>query len=104
MAKSASNKKKLSSDEVQHIADLARIEVGEEEKEKYAEDLSAVLSYIDQLSEVDTKNIPATNQVTGLTNVVREDIMEDCDDETRKRIIDSAPLEENGYIKVKAVL
>lgn len=102
--KKGASKTKLSVEEVRHIADLARIELSDGEKEKYAEDLSAVLSYIDQLNEVNTKNIPATNQVTGLVNIVREDIVEDCDPETRKKIIESFPLKEGDYIKVKAIL
>lgn len=94
----------LTKDHVRRIADLARIELSKEEEKKYAEDLSAVLSYIDQLDEADTKNIPATNQVTGLVNIVREDIIESCDEETRKKIIEAFPLKDGDYIKVKAVL
>jgi len=101
---STSNKQKLTSEEIRHIADLARIELSAEEKEKYAKDLSQVLNYIDQLNEVDTKNISATNQVTGLINIVREDIVENCDEETRKKILGGAPMKEGDYVKVKAVL
>lgn len=95
---------KLTGDQVRHIADLARIEITETEKEKFSEDLSAVLGYIGQLQEADTKNIPATNQVTGLVNVTREDVAEDCDEETKKKILEGAPMKEGDYIKVKAVL
>lgn len=95
---------KLTSDQVQHIADLARIELTSDEKEKFAEELSAVLGYIEQLQGVDTKDISATNQVTGLFNVTREDIIEDCDEKTKKKILDGAPMKEGDYIKVKAVL
>ena len=95
---------KLSKKEVQHIADLARIELAETENEKFAGELTAVLGYIEHLNEVDTKNTPATNQVTGLVNVTREDIVEDCDEETRNKILDAAPMKEGDYIKVKAVL
>lgn len=97
------NKQKLDPEEVKHIADLARIELTEEENTKYAKDLSQILSYIGQLNEVDTDNIPATNQVAGLSNIVREDVVEDCNEETRKNIIASAPLREENYFKVKAV-
>lgn len=97
-------KEKLSAAEVEHIADLARIELSAEEKIKYAEDLSAVLDYIDQLGEANTENIPAAANAAGLANAVREDMAENCDEETKEKIISSAPLKENGYIKVKAVL
>lgn len=95
---------KLTGLEVQRIADLARIELTGREKEKYAEELSAVLGFIEQLSKVDTDNIIPTSQVTGLVNVAREDKVEACDQETRQQIFSSAPLAEGEYFKVKAVL
>lgn len=95
---------KLITEEVQHIADLARIELTPEEKEKYAEELSAVLGFIEQLSKVDTNDVIPTSQVTGLVNVVREDKVEECDEEIRKQIFKAAPLAEGEYFKVKAVL
>lgn len=104
MTAERSKKEKLSVQEVEHIADLARIELTAEEKNKYAEDLSAVLSYIGQLSEVDTSTVSGIPHASMLVNAVREDVVEDCDEETKKKIIESAPLKENGYIKVKAVL
>lgn len=94
----------LTKEQVKHIADLARIEITEAEKEKFAEELSAVLGYIEQLKEADTSKVSATNQVTGLINVTREDIVENCDEETKKKILDGAPMKEKNYIKVKAVL
>lgn len=95
---------KLTIDQVQHIADLARIELTGKEKEKYAEELSAVLGFIEQLSEADTDNVVPTSQVTGLVNIVREDVAEACDKETCKQILNAAPLTEGEYFKVKAVL
>lgn len=97
-------KEKLSVREVEHIADLARIELGEEEKSKYAEDLSAVLGYIDQLSEADTSKVSGFVHAAEAVNMVREDMVENCDKETKEKIVSSAPIKENGYIKVKAVL
>lgn len=94
----------LTSDQVRHIADLARIELTSAEKDKYAGELSAVLGFIEQLSKVNTDNIIPTSQVTGLVNVVREDKAEQCDEETRKQIFKAAPLVEREYFKVKAVL
>jgi aspartyl-tRNA(Asn)/glutamyl-tRNA(Gln) amidotransferase subunit C len=95
---------KLTGEQVQRVAGLARVEITETEKEKFADEISAVLGYIGQLQEADTKNIPATNQVTGVINVTREDIVEGCDEETRKKILAGAPMREGDYIKVKAVL
>lgn len=104
MMNKKSNKEKLSFKEVEHIADLARIELNETEKIRYAEDLSAVLNYIDQLREVNTDSVLVADNATGLINAVREDKVENCDEETKKKIIASAPFSENGYFKVKAVM
>lgn len=63
----------LSDDQVKHVAKLARIKLTDEEVKKFGKQLSSVLAYIDILSEVDTKDVAETSQVTGLTNVMEKD-------------------------------
>lgn len=63
----------LTADQVRHIAKLTRLTINDDEVEKYAKELSSILKYIDQLSEVDTKNVEPTAQVTGLFNSLRAD-------------------------------
>ncbi len=96
--------KKISLKEVEHIAELARIELTEEEKKKFSDELSDVLSYVEQLQEVDTKNVKPVSQVTGLVNVVREDVAEDFGEDSRKIMIENFPEEKDGCIKVKQVM
>ncbi|MCK5085767.1 Asp-tRNA(Asn)/Glu-tRNA(Gln) amidotransferase subunit GatC [Candidatus Parcubacteria bacterium] len=96
--------KKISTKEVEHIADLARVELTLEETEKYANELSDVLGYIDQLGKVDTSKIEPVSQVTGIMNALRGDVTEDCDEDSRNKIIDNFPQEDGGYIKVKQVM
>jgi aspartyl-tRNA(Asn)/glutamyl-tRNA(Gln) amidotransferase subunit C len=67
----------LNSDQVKHIAKLSRIQLTDEEVEKYRTQLSAVLGYIEQLNELDTSNVLPTVNTTGLTNVLREDVQKD---------------------------
>ncbi len=50
----------LSLKEVEHIARLARLELSEEKKALYREQLSAILDYIAKLRELDTKDVPPT--------------------------------------------
>jgi len=50
----------ISREEVEHIAELAKLALTEEEKTLYAEQLSAILEYFRQLQEVDTSGIPPT--------------------------------------------
>lgn len=92
----------ISKDEVKHIAELARIGLSEKEVEKFTTDLSNVLDWIDQLKEVDVKNVEPTAHITGIKNETRED--KTIDFENKKEIIKLFPEEKNGYNKVKSVL
>ncbi len=95
---------KLTKEEIQHIADLARLDLSEGELEKYGSQLSGVLDYIDQLQEVDTADLEPTSQVTGLENVYRNDEIKVWADDERKAALQLAPEFEDGQVKVKRVL
>jgi aspartyl-tRNA(Asn)/glutamyl-tRNA(Gln) amidotransferase subunit C len=92
---------KLSKKEVENIAKLARLELTDDEIKTYSEQLSDILGYVDQLQEVDTENVEITSQVTGLSNVMREDKVEAC--ENPEELVALAQESEDGLIKVKAV-
>jgi aspartyl-tRNA(Asn)/glutamyl-tRNA(Gln) amidotransferase subunit C len=94
----------LTKEQIEHIAKLARLELTDEELKKFGGQLSAVLGYIDQLREVDTKGVLPTAQVTGLTNVLREDVVKDWDIAERQAAIEEAPSVEKSQIKVKRIL
>ena len=96
--------KKISSDEVEHIAELAKIDLTDKEKEKLSDELSDVLGYIEHLNEVDTSKIEPVSQVTGIINSLREDVADSCDEDVRKKMIENFPEEQDGYIKVKQVM
>jgi len=67
----------LTAAQVRHIAKLARLEISDDEVEKYAKELSAILDYVEKLKEVKTDGVEPTAQVTGQANVLREDAIED---------------------------
>jgi aspartyl-tRNA(Asn)/glutamyl-tRNA(Gln) amidotransferase subunit C len=92
---------KLSKIEVEKIAKLSRLELSDEEKDKFAGQLSAVLDYVGKLNEVNTENVPMTAQVTGLENVYREDGVEQCD--FQKELVKQAAESEDNLIKTKSV-
>lgn len=94
---------KLTVKEVEQIATLARLELTEKEKKLYAEQLSVVLDYISMLNEVNTDGVPETCQVTGLEDVVREDVPINCDEETKQKLINAFPERMAKLLKVKAV-
>ena len=72
------------------------------EKEKFQKQLSSVLQYVDKLQEVDTKDVEATSQVTGLENVTRED--ETKPSLTQEEALSNSKSTHNGFFKVKAIL
>lgn len=94
----------LTRQEIEHVAKLARLELSEEEIVKYGAQLSGVLSYIDQLREVDTANVAPTAQVTGLENAWREDVVEDWNPLERQSALKLAPELEDFQLKVRGVL
>jgi len=61
---------------ISHIAKLARINLSEEESEKFTTQMGDIVSFVEKLNEVDTTGIPETNQVNGMKNVLREDKIE----------------------------
>ncbi len=90
--------------DVEHVAGLARINLSEKQKDQLAEDLGAILTYVDKLKEVDTKGIHTTVHTVGLENVFRKDeITERLPAEKIKRLIDQAPDSKDSYVKVKSV-
>jgi len=82
---------KLSSDDVRHIAKLARLTISDEEVEKFAGELSTILDYIEKLQDVDTKDIQPTEQVTGMNNAFRDDEITDSQT-TPEELLACSPL------------
>ncbi len=95
---------KLSKDQIQHIAKLARLDLTKDELKKYGDQLSSVLNYVDQLKEVDVADVEPTAQVTGLDNVWREDKIKDWDEAEVKLAMDNAPEIEEGQLKVRRII
>ena len=65
----------ISRDEVSHLADLARIDLSEEELDHLAPQLSVILESIASISEVAADDVPPTSHALPLTNVFREDVV-----------------------------
>lgn len=95
---------KLSKEEIKHIAELARLELSDEELKKYGSQLSDVLSFFDQLKEVDVSDTEPTAQVSGLENVWCEDEAVDWDEQEKQSALNEAPELEGNQYKVKRVL
>jgi aspartyl-tRNA(Asn)/glutamyl-tRNA(Gln) amidotransferase subunit C len=92
---------KLTHQEVVHIAELARLELTEEELALYQEQLSDVLGYAERLRALDTDDIPPTATVLPLRNVMRHD--EPCPSMATEDVLANAPETEDGCFRVQAV-
>ena len=63
----------LTIEEVEHIADLARLSLTQEEKSRYRDQLAAILDYFDNLQALDTTDIPPTFSVLPARGALRPD-------------------------------
>ena len=94
-------KKNLSPQEVKHVAQLARLKLSQKELAKFQKQLSDILTYVDQLKAIKTKQVNLTSQVTGLENVFRDDQPDPC--LSQKEALSEAKNKQNGFFKVKAI-
>lgn len=88
--------------DVERTAQLARLELNEDEKERMVEQLSHILDVIAQIAEVDTSSVPPTAQVVALRNVTRPD--EARPSLSPDEVLANAPDREGDFFKVRAVL
>jgi aspartyl-tRNA(Asn)/glutamyl-tRNA(Gln) amidotransferase subunit C len=93
----------LSEEQVKHVAALARLDLSDVEAKKFSGQLSDILSYMEILNEVDTENVAATSQVTGLENVSRKDEVKKWCERDELLACTELPIE-NNQIKVKPVI
>lgn len=94
---------KFTRDDVLKLARLARIDVSEEEVEAFAREFSEILQYVEQLQAVDVAGLEPTSQVTGLTNVTRDDVVTDYG-YTPDDLLKNVPKKEANLIKVQRMI
>lgn len=91
----------ITKDDVKHVAKLARLELTEEETEKYSEQLGNILKYVEQMNEVDTTGIEPMPHAVPVTNVMREDEVKY--EQTKEELMQNAPCEEDGFFRVPKI-
>ncbi len=87
--------------DVEHVAKLARLELTEEEKEKYTHQLGDVLAHVEKMNEVDTTGVEPMNHPIDFVNVMREDVK--IYDNTREELMSNAPDVEGDFFKVPKI-
>ena len=88
--------------EIDKVARLARLELSEEEKKTFGEQLEQILAHMEQLSRLDTHGIEPTSHALPIDNVFREDEVRASS--PRAEVLGIAPAEEDGHFKVPRIL
>jgi aspartyl-tRNA(Asn)/glutamyl-tRNA(Gln) amidotransferase subunit C len=86
--------------DVESLAELARIDLTEKEKESLLHDFASILAYVDTIKSVEVKDVKESHD---LYNAWREDV-EDHKDFSRDLILEQFPESQDGFLKVKKIL
>lgn len=92
----------LSEERIRHLAWLARLELSDEEVDRFTTQLARVLDYFKILDEADVEGVEPAFNVLGLTNVMRED--EPGPTLSQEEALANAPAKENGYVEAPAMV
>jgi aspartyl-tRNA(Asn)/glutamyl-tRNA(Gln) amidotransferase subunit C len=87
---------------VQKIAHLARLEITPAEEEQFTVQLGAILDYFEQLSALDTDNVPPTTRAIEISNITRADSSGSYSD--RQDLLQESPELEGDYFRVPRIL
>ena len=93
---------KITKEEVRKVAELARLELNENEINNHAEQLEKILGYIKQLEKIDTDNIPCTTRAIEVINVFRKDEKNNSD--CTEELLELGPSREDKYFKVPKII
>ncbi len=93
---------KITKEEVQKVAQLARLELNVNEINNHAEQLEKILNYIRQLEKIDTDDVPCTTRAIEVTNVFRKDEKKNFD--STEEILELSPSREDEYFKVPKII
>ncbi len=93
---------KVTKEDLDNVAVLSRLSIAEEDTDRYLGQLDKILTYMDNLSALDTENVKPTTYALPMQNVFRKDEVKESLD--REAALQNAPLKEDGYFKVPKVL
>ncbi len=93
---------KITTDEVLHVAELARLTIDERDLERLSGQLGSILEYVESLKEVDTTGIPPTAHAVSTENAFRAD--EEVLSIDRDRALENAPETEDGFFVVPKII
>lgn len=94
---------KITRDDVLKLASLSKIKLRDDEVEKFVIELDAIVKYVEQIDSVDVKGLEPTDQVTGLTNIMRPDETAEYE-ASPEELLKNAPATLKNQIKAKRIL
>lgn len=89
-------------EQVKKVANLARLQLTPEEEQQFTSQLSSILAYFEQLSELNTGDIPPTTRAIDVHNITREDRQEAY--QQREALLQQAPEQDGDYFQVPQIL
>ena len=93
---------RITSEEVRHIAALARVAMTDDEVERMRDEMAHIMENFDALSQVDTDHVEPSGHSVGLESVMRPDqVVESAD---REDLLANAPSRDGDFVRVRAVL
>ncbi|MFD0051011.1 Asp-tRNA(Asn)/Glu-tRNA(Gln) amidotransferase subunit GatC [Actinomycetes bacterium NPDC127524] len=93
---------RITMDQVKHVAHLARLAISEEEAVQFQKQLDTMISFAEQLNELDTENVEPTSHVLKMSNVMREDIAKEG--LPIDKVLKNAPDSKDGHIRVPSIM
>lgn len=93
---------KITKEQVEHVANLARLNLTEEEKEQMTTDMEAIIEFANRINEIDIDNIDPTAHIVPVNNVFREDEVNPSF--SRDELLSNAPNKENGCFSVPRIV
>ncbi len=93
---------KLSQQDVEYVADLARIQVSEAEKDQLSHHLSSILTYMEELNQVNTEGVRPMASVVSRSNVLREDEVRES--VPQDKALENAPAAKDGLFQVPKII
>lgn len=93
---------KITKEQVTHVANLARLNLTEEEKEHMTKDMESIIAFVDQMNGLDIEGIKPTDHIIPVNNVFREDVVKPSMDV--EELLRNAPAQENGCYSVPKIV
>jgi aspartyl-tRNA(Asn)/glutamyl-tRNA(Gln) amidotransferase subunit C len=93
---------KITANEVEYVANLARLRFEEKEIEKFSRQLSDILVYVDKLNQIDTENVEPMAHAVELNNAFREDKV--MNSSGKESSLTNAPDKDDDYFKVPKII